>query len=161
MRTRRPTYRAAGLFALFDLGRAPKLSILFTHVRIEIASQLHRQLDGANQLEHVGQISQGECTFSIVDRYGHKWETIWNAPENKELRRERPQPGVLLAGDRISIPDLRPKTLALATGKRRKIPLLTRWTSSSGSRACARILIAPGPGRANHGGAPWPGGRGS
>ena len=66
-------------------------------------------------------IRQGECILSIATQYGHKWETIWNAPENEGLRKDRGQPGVLLAGDRVSIPDRRPKTFSLATGKRHKI----------------------------------------
>ncbi len=66
-------------------------------------------------------IKQGECIFSIATRYGHKWDTIWNAPENEALRKDRGQPGVLMPGDQVSIPDLRPKTVALATGGRHKI----------------------------------------
>jgi hypothetical protein len=63
-------------------------------------------------------IRQGECILSIATRYGHKWETIWDAPGNKDLRKERSHPGVLLPGDRISIPDLKLKTVSLATGER-------------------------------------------
>src|SRR4051812_26027945 len=66
-------------------------------------------------------IQQGECIFSIATRYGHKWDTIWNAPENEALRKERDHPGVLMPGDQVSIPDLQPKTFTLATGKRHKI----------------------------------------
>ncbi len=65
-------------------------------------------------------IRQGECILSIATQYGHKWETIWNAPENEAIRKQRGQPGVLLPGDRVSIPDLRLKTFSLATGKRHK-----------------------------------------
>ena len=31
-------------------------------------------------------IQKGECVLNIANRYGHKWETIWEAPENEALR---------------------------------------------------------------------------
>jgi hypothetical protein len=77
------------------------------------------QLARAMPKEHT--IKQGECIFSIATVYGHKWDTIWNAPENQSLRKDRDQPGVLMPGDRVSIPDLQPKVLTLATNKRHKI----------------------------------------
>jgi hypothetical protein len=66
-------------------------------------------------------IRQGECILSIANRYGHKWETIWDAPENQALRKERVRPGVLLAGDHVSIPDLKPKTISVPVDRRHKI----------------------------------------
>jgi hypothetical protein len=66
-------------------------------------------------------IKQGECIFSIATQYGHKWDTIWNAPENEGLRKDRGQPGVLLPGDLVKIPDLKPKALTLATGGKHKV----------------------------------------
>jgi hypothetical protein len=75
--------------------------------------------DATMPLDHT--IHQGECIFSIANQYGHKWETIWNAPENAALRKERALPGVLRSGDHVSIPDLKPKVLSLATNQRHKI----------------------------------------
>jgi len=71
--------------------------------------------------EHV--IRQGECILSIATQYGHKWETIWDAPENKELKKERKHPGVLLPGDKISIPDIKLKSASLATGSRHTVKI--------------------------------------
>lgn len=69
-------------------------------------------------------ISQGECILSLANQYGHKWETIWNAPENEKLRKERGHPGVLLPGDHVSIPDRKLATLDLATNKTHSIQVV-------------------------------------
>ena len=50
-------------------------------------------------------VSQGECLHSIAERYGFFWETLWNHPENSQLKREREDPSVLLPGDGVYIPD--------------------------------------------------------
>jgi hypothetical protein len=59
-------------------------------------------------------VARGECIFTIANATGHKWETIWDAPENKALRDKRQQPGVLLAGDVVAVPALTPKSVSLA-----------------------------------------------
>src|SRR5882724_2062638 len=69
-------------------------------------------------------IAQGECILSIANRYGHKWETIWNAPENQALRKKREHPGVLFPGDHVSVPDRKPKTLTLPANQRHKIKVV-------------------------------------
>jgi len=54
-------------------------------------------------------VKQGECISSIAKGSGHLKETIWQDPANRELRDTRKDSNVLLEGDRIHIPPLRPK----------------------------------------------------
>jgi N-acetylmuramoyl-L-alanine amidase len=44
-------------------------------------------------------------------------DTIWNAPENADLRKLRPDPNVLVEGDRVFIPDKVPKEMSAASGQ--------------------------------------------
>jgi hypothetical protein len=52
-------------------------------------------------------------------------DTIWNAPENADLRKERSDPNVLVEGDRIFIPDKTPKEVSAASGQLHSFELLT------------------------------------
>lgn len=60
--------------------------------------------EGAGAGEHA--VEAGDCLHSIAYQYGFFWETLWNHPDNAELKRERRDPGVLLPGDRITVPPL-------------------------------------------------------
>lgn len=69
-------------------------------------------------------VNQGECLTSIARRYGFKdHRALYEAPENEALRAKRPDPNVLHPGDEVVIPDRKPKTLTLATGKTHRIVL--------------------------------------
>jgi len=51
-------------------------------------------------------VSQGECLSSIAREYGlPSWRTIYDAPENAEFRKLRPNPNVIQPGDKLVIPD--------------------------------------------------------
>ncbi len=84
-------------------------------------------------------VSSGECISSIAHDHGFFWETIWDLPENSALKQARVNPFVLLKGDRVTVPDLRPKDESCAAEakhrfKRKGVPgeielILTELTS--------------------------------
>lgn len=89
----------------------------------------------------------GECVSSISFESGLFPETVWQRPENAELRRLRGSPYVLKAGDRVFVPEPRPKHVAAETGathrfRRRGVP----------ERYRARLLDRSGRPRT---GLPW------
>ena len=51
-------------------------------------------------------VQKGECLSAIAWSYGfERWETVYEAPENEEFRKLRPNPNVIYPGDVIVIPD--------------------------------------------------------
>jgi Putative peptidoglycan binding domain len=61
-------------------------------------------------------ITQGECLMHIAKRYQFHWKTLWDHPDNEELKRLRKDPGVLMPGDIVVVPDKAQKQVASATG---------------------------------------------
>jgi hypothetical protein len=80
-------------------------------------------------------VSQGECIYSLAARSGHGWETIWNHPKNAALKNARQDPGVLLPGDRVHIPEIKLKSIDLASGRRHRI-VVTGQTVTLHLRMC-------------------------
>lgn len=68
--------------------------------------------------EHV--VKQGECLASIAAAHGLLWETIWNHPDNDELKRVRKDPNILLPGDRLHVPKRRLKQESSASEQRHR-----------------------------------------
>lgn len=62
-------------------------------------------------------VEQGECLSSIAKRFGFAdFRTIWNRPENAELRSLRPDPNILFPGDRVFVPEKTARVVPVETG---------------------------------------------
>lgn len=58
---------------------------------------------------HVITVEQGDHLPALADEAGFAdWRTVWDAPENAELRAQRKDPGLLAPGDRVFVPDKQP-----------------------------------------------------
>ena len=68
----------------------------------------------------VHQVAAGDCVLSIAEQYGMFWQTIWDDPQNAELKRRRPDPNVLAPGDEVFVPEKRLKSLNKATDQTHK-----------------------------------------
>ncbi len=63
-------------------------------------------------------VKKGDTLISIAhDHNFQNWETIWNDDQNKELREKR-DPQVLAEGDKVFVPEKKPKEFRIQTGKR-------------------------------------------
>jgi len=51
-------------------------------------------------------VQPGDCMESLAAQFGYLWQTLWDLPENAELKAKR-TPNVLLPGDKVTIPPLR------------------------------------------------------
>jgi N-acetylmuramoyl-L-alanine amidase len=65
----------------------------------------------------------GECLSVIAERYGFRWQTLWDAPENADLRKARKSPSILYVNDVVFIPDKLPKSVSVPTGQEHKVVL--------------------------------------
>ncbi|MFO0552205.1 MAG: peptidoglycan-binding domain-containing protein [Polyangiaceae bacterium] len=78
-------------------------------------------------------VNSTDCVHSIAAFYGHSWKTIWNHPQNEELRKIRETPMCLEAGDKVFIPPIEIRQLELDTArsyrfKRKEVPHRLRLT---------------------------------
>ena len=62
-------------------------------------------------------VKQGDSMTSISEQYSFFWQTIWNHPRNAELRQRRRNPNILMAGDRVFIPDKQLREESCETGR--------------------------------------------
>jgi len=63
-------------------------------------------------------VAQGECLSSIAAQAGFTVDTLWNLPQNAQLKQLRKDPNVLYPNDVVFIPDKRLKEIPSATEKR-------------------------------------------
>jgi len=62
-------------------------------------------------------VKQGDCISSIAFEKGFFPDTIWNHPDNKDLKEKRKDMNVLLPGDMVFIPDRRLKEISEPTNQ--------------------------------------------
>jgi len=81
-------------------------------------------------------VKAGDCIATIAAKHGLPWKTVWEAPENAELRKRRKDPNVLAPGDKVTVPKPAPKQAQIQTGKahrfvvkREKIRLYLKLTA--------------------------------
>jgi hypothetical protein len=87
-------------------------------------------------------VEQGDCISSIAVKYGLLPETIWDDPQNSELKRLRRNPNALLPNDIVFVREVEQKNHAVSTQKRHRfkrkgIPekLIIRFMSNNKPRA--------------------------
>jgi hypothetical protein len=69
-------------------------------------------------------VQQGEHLSRIAFLYGFRdYQTIWNHPENAQLKAKRKTPNILLPGDKLFIPDKVPKVEVRPTGQSHRFQL--------------------------------------
>src|SRR5712664_3982412 len=62
-------------------------------------------------------VEQGESLISLSEEYGFFANTIWNDPDNAELKKKRKDMNILMPGDVVVIRDLRLKEVDKPTAK--------------------------------------------
>src|ERR1700690_1574916 len=65
-------------------------------------------------------VKQGDCIMSIAEERGYLWETIWNHPDNAQLKELRRDPNIIFPGDVVTIPDKAQRTESAPTDQRSK-----------------------------------------
>lgn len=74
-------------------------------------------------------ISPGECVASIAEASGMTLNKIWLDSLNSDLRKLRENPHVLMAGDKIEVPDVAQKVVAAPFDQRHRFRVLGRPVS--------------------------------
>jgi hypothetical protein len=65
-------------------------------------------------------VATGDCISTIAASNGFYWETIWNHPQNADLKNKRKDPGILFPGDVVFVPDVREKKESRSSDKNYK-----------------------------------------
>ena len=59
---------------------------------------------------------EGDCFINLSHREGFSWKTVWDHPQNADLRRLRQHLNILKKGDEVFIPDFTPSEFDKPTG---------------------------------------------
>jgi Putative peptidoglycan binding domain/LysM domain len=65
-------------------------------------------------------VKAGDCLSSIAYEQGFFPDTLWNHPDNSELKQNRKDPNVLMPGDVVSIPDKALKEASKPAGQKHR-----------------------------------------
>lgn len=66
-------------------------------------------------------VRDGDCISSLAALYGFKdGSALYDHPENRHLKKKRPNPDLLHPGDVLAIPDPEPKRVSCATGQQHR-----------------------------------------
>lgn len=72
-------------------------------------------------------VQKGDCFESIAKRFGFgDYKVIYNHAQNAALKLKRPNPNLLVQGDRVFIPDKELKEESCATEQRHKFQITTK-----------------------------------
>lgn len=66
------------------------------------------------------EVIAGDCITSVADAHGHFWQTLWDHPENAEIKAARQDPNVIRTGDKLHVPEIEPKDEDGPTEKRHR-----------------------------------------
>lgn len=70
-------------------------------------------------------VESGDCMSSIAAKFRlPNWKTLYDLPENAELKRLRPNPNLLVPGDVVKVPNDDTKTEAVQTDQKYKFKLV-------------------------------------
>jgi hypothetical protein len=74
-------------------------------------------------------VQRGDCLSGIAWMHGfERWQTIYDAPENRKFRKRRPNPNVIYPGDELFIPDKKIKEVSCAVEKKHRFELCrSKW----------------------------------
>jgi hypothetical protein len=68
-------------------------------------------------------VVRGDCISSLAVDNGLMWQTIWEHPENADLRALRKEPNILMEGDEVFIPEREDGEQSGATEKKHRFRL--------------------------------------
>src|SRR5947208_516691 len=73
---------------------------------------------------------KGDCVISIASANGFAdYHTVYDAPENADLRKKRPDPHILVEGDKVFVPDMKPMEITLKAGHTYLIKTKSLWAN--------------------------------
>jgi N-acetylmuramoyl-L-alanine amidase len=85
-------------------------------------------------------VKQGECLSSLAKKYGFAdYMTIYDHPNNAELKAKRQNPNVVFPDDEIYIPDFELREVDAATERKHRFQLI-------GNKTVFRIVVKDGDG---------------